>query len=56
MEVPRIIPVPREWKLMPGSLDLPQCACIGYRGEGALGVAKYLAGVLTQAALERIPS
>ena len=44
MEVPRIIPLPRDWRLMPGSFELPQCVCIGHRGEGAQGVAKYLAG------------
>lgn len=47
MEVPKIIPLPREWNLLPGTYDLPQNVSIGFQGVGAEDVAYYLSGVHT---------
>jgi hypothetical protein len=44
MDVPRIIPLPKEWRTMPGTYELPQCVTIGYKGSGAEDVAQYLSG------------
>ncbi|BDA48591.1 beta-hexosaminidase [Coccomyxa sp. Obi] len=42
MEVPKIIPLPREWNLLPGTYDLPQNVSIGFQGVGSEDIAHYL--------------
>ena len=44
-DAPRIIPLPRDWRILEGAFELPQQVTIGYRGDGAEDVARYLSGM-----------
>ncbi len=43
-DAPRIIPLPRDWCILEGIFEFPQQVTIGYRGDGAEDVARYLSG------------
>ena len=44
LNAPRIIPLPRDWRILEGAYELPQQIAIGYRGDGAEEIARCLAG------------
>lgn len=41
---PRIIPLPRDWQIQEGLYELPQQVTIGYQGDGAGDIARWLSG------------
>lgn len=47
-DAPRIIPLPRDWRVLEGVYELPQRLTIGYRGDGAEDIAHYLSGMHTK--------